>query len=498
MRPTLAGMTSHLEPAIDVRELRKTYGTVEAVRDVSFEVMRGEVFCLLGPNGAGKTSVVEILEGYRTRTGGEARVLGTDPAAGARALRERVGIVLQQCGVQSDLTVTELIEMYGRYYARRRPVDEPIELVDLGAKRDTRAKHLSGGQLRRLDLALALVGDPELVFLDEPTTGFDPAARRGAWSVVRSLCELGKTVFLTTHYMDEAHYCTACAGMIATRFGMAAVLACADLAGVTSAVGGANGGQVIGWVAASLGIGMLLLVMRDLRIRNEQLGRARAELARMAVAEERERFARHLHDLLGHSLSVIALKAELARRLIPERPDEAAGEVAELEEVARGALSEVRDAVSGYRQPSLDGELAGAQMALAAAGIKADVGRQPTVLDPDIEGVLAWAVREGATNVIRHSQASHCTLTISSNLVDAGVEVLDDGPGAGRANGNAGHGLEGLTERARSLNGRVEAGPRADGGGDWLWRSRSSARDPGSDRRGPGDGAGRAGQPAWA
>ena len=197
-------MTSHLEPAIDVRELRKTYGTVEAVRDVSFEVMRGEVFCLLGPNGAGKTSVVEILEGYRTRTGGEARVLGTDPAAGARALREQVGIVLQQCGVQSDLTVTELIEMYGRYYARRRPVDELIELVDLGAKRDTRAKHLSGGQLRRLDLALALVGDPELVFLDEPTIGFDPAARRGAWSVVRSLCELGKTVFLTTHYMDEA------------------------------------------------------------------------------------------------------------------------------------------------------------------------------------------------------------------------------------------------------------------------------------------------------
>jgi ABC-2 type transport system ATP-binding protein len=127
-----------------------------------------------------------------------------DPAAGARDLRERVGIVLQQSGVQGDLTVAELIEMYGRYYSRRRPVDELIELVDLGEKRHTRARRLSGGQLRRLDLALALVGDPELVFLDEPTTGFDPAARRGAWSVVRSLCELGKTVFLTTHYMDEA------------------------------------------------------------------------------------------------------------------------------------------------------------------------------------------------------------------------------------------------------------------------------------------------------
>ena len=190
--------------AIEVRDLRKTYGTVEAVRGVSLEVARGEVFCLLGPNGAGKTSVVEILEGYRVRTGGDVRVLGMDPAAGSRQLRERTGIVLQQSGVQEDLSVAELIEMYGRYYARRRPVDELIELVDLGEKRDTRAKHLSGGQRRRLDLALALVGDPELVFLDEPTTGFDPAARRGAWTIVRSLCELGKTIFLTTHYMDEA------------------------------------------------------------------------------------------------------------------------------------------------------------------------------------------------------------------------------------------------------------------------------------------------------
>jgi ABC-2 type transport system ATP-binding protein len=194
------------EPAVEVRDLRKTYGDIEAVRSVSFEVARGEVFCLLGPNGAGKTTIVEILEGYRTRTAGHARVLGIDPATGARELREQVGIVLQQCGVQSDLTVAELVEMYGRYHVARRPVDEVIELVELSEKRDVRAKKLSGGQRRRLDLALALVGEPQLIFLDEPTTGFDPAARRQAWSTIRSLCELGRTVFLTTHYMDEAQH----------------------------------------------------------------------------------------------------------------------------------------------------------------------------------------------------------------------------------------------------------------------------------------------------
>ena len=192
--------------AIEVRDLRRSYGEVEAVRGVSFEVARGEVFCLLGPNGAGKTTTVEILEGYRTRSGGEVKVLGMDPAHGPRELHERVGIVLQHCGVQNDLTVTELVEMYGRYYSRRRPVDEVIELVELREKRDVRARKLSGGQRRRLDLALALVGDPDLIFLDEPTTGFDPGARRQAWSTIRSLCDLGKTVFLTTHYMDEAQH----------------------------------------------------------------------------------------------------------------------------------------------------------------------------------------------------------------------------------------------------------------------------------------------------
>jgi ABC-2 type transport system ATP-binding protein len=193
-------------PAIEARELRKSYDTVEAVRGVSLRIDRGEVFCLLGPNGAGKTTVVEMLEGYRTTSGGEARVLGIDPASGGRALRERVGIVLQSCGVQGQLTVAELLEMYGRYHARRRPVDEVLELVELTGKRDEQAGKLSGGQRRRLDLAIALVGDPELIFLDEPTTGFDPAARRQAWSAIRSLCELGKTVFLTTHFMDEAQH----------------------------------------------------------------------------------------------------------------------------------------------------------------------------------------------------------------------------------------------------------------------------------------------------
>jgi ABC-2 type transport system ATP-binding protein len=193
-------------PAIEVRDLWRSYGETQAVRGVSFDVARGEVFCLLGPNGAGKTTIVEILEGYRSRSAGEARVLGIDPATGARDLREHVGIVLQQCGVQEDLSVRELVEMYGRYHLRQRPVDEVIELVELTAKRDERAKQLSGGQRRRLDLALALVGDPELIFLDEPTTGFDPAARRQAWATIRSLCQLGKTVFLTTHFMDEAQY----------------------------------------------------------------------------------------------------------------------------------------------------------------------------------------------------------------------------------------------------------------------------------------------------
>jgi ABC-2 type transport system ATP-binding protein len=190
--------------AIEVHELRKSYGGLEAVRDVSFEVAEGEVFCLLGPNGAGKSTTTEILEGYRSRSGGRVSVLARDPDRGERELRERVGIVLQSCGIQPDLSVAELLEMYGRYYARRRSVEELVQLVELDAKRDARVRALSGGQRRRLDLALALVGDPEVLFLDEPTTGFDPSARRQAWSTIRNLCTLGKTVFLTTHFIDEA------------------------------------------------------------------------------------------------------------------------------------------------------------------------------------------------------------------------------------------------------------------------------------------------------
>jgi ABC-2 type transport system ATP-binding protein len=187
-----------------VTDLHKAYGPVEAVRGLSFEVERGEVFGLLGPNGAGKTTTVEILEGYRRRSGGEVRVLGHDPATRDRDLQQRVGIVLQSCGIYPRVTVREAVLHFGKAYDHPRDADETIELVGLGEKADARAKELSGGQRRRLDLALALVGDPELVFLDEPTTGFDPAARRTAWGVVRTLKELGKTVLLTTHYLDEA------------------------------------------------------------------------------------------------------------------------------------------------------------------------------------------------------------------------------------------------------------------------------------------------------
>ncbi len=195
-----------MQSAIDVNDLRKSYGQTEALRGVSFQVEAGEVFCMLGPNGAGKTTCTEILEGHRLASGGTVRVLGHDPARNDRGMRERIGVVLQSCGIQEDLTVGELIQMYGRYYSRSRSAEELIELVELDAKRDARAGSLSGGQRRRLDLALALVGDPDLLFLDEPTTGFDPHARRHAWSTIRSLCSLGKTVFLTTHFMDEAQY----------------------------------------------------------------------------------------------------------------------------------------------------------------------------------------------------------------------------------------------------------------------------------------------------
>jgi ABC-2 type transport system ATP-binding protein len=190
--------------AIEVRGLRKAYGSNEAVRGVDFEIEEGEVFGLLGPNGAGKTTTVEILEGYRSRDGGEVSVLGHDPQRPGADFRERIGVVLQASELWPNLTVRETHAVFAGYYRHPRSVDEVVELVGLAEKRDARVKTLSGGQKRRLDLGVALVGDPDLVFLDEPTTGFDPAARRAAWEMIRSLRSLGKTVLLTTHYLDEA------------------------------------------------------------------------------------------------------------------------------------------------------------------------------------------------------------------------------------------------------------------------------------------------------
>jgi ABC-2 type transport system ATP-binding protein len=192
------------EAAVSVRGLRKTYGSNEAVAGVDLEIREGEVFGLLGPNGAGKTTIVEILEGHRARTGGEVRVLGFDPGRRERELRERIGIVPQEGGVELVLTVREVIDLYSAAYPRRRPVDEVVELVGLEEKRDEQVETLSGGQRRRLDLALGIASDPEVLFLDEPTTGFDPSARRRSWELIDRLRSLRTTILLTTHYMEEA------------------------------------------------------------------------------------------------------------------------------------------------------------------------------------------------------------------------------------------------------------------------------------------------------
>ena len=190
--------------AVEVRALRKSYGELEAVRDVSFAIATGEVFGLLGPNGAGKTTTVETLEGYRTRDGGDVNVLGVDPEHAGREWRERIGVVLQSSELYPNFSVRECLELFAGYYETPRDVAEVTALVGLDEKRDARVRRLSGGQKRRLDLGVALVGDPELLFLDEPTTGFDPAARRTAWEMIRSLRSLGKTILLTTHYLEEA------------------------------------------------------------------------------------------------------------------------------------------------------------------------------------------------------------------------------------------------------------------------------------------------------
>jgi two-component system sensor histidine kinase DesK len=288
-------------------------------------------------------------------------------------------------------------------------------------------------------------------------------------------------------------YCAAVVALFSpASFGWLGVMTCAVLAAGCTVLGGGKAGTAVSFAVSSLGIGLLMVLMRDLRMRNIELSEARAELAQTAVAQERERFARDLHDLLGHTLSVIALKAELAGRLVADRPEQAAAEIGEVEGVARQALGEVRLAVSGYRQPTLEGELAGARMALSAAGIQAHVDAPKLALTPEVEAVLAWAVREGATNVIRHSGASHCTMRVSAGLVDAAVEVIDDGgspesaavrgrwsraqASAGASNdagaaiapsgavATPGHGLAGLRERAEALRGRVEAGALPGGG----------------------------------
>ena len=195
-----------METVISVSGLRKRYGAVEAVSGIDLEVSRGEIFAFLGPNGAGKTTTVEILEGFRERSSGVVSVLGVDPARADGSWRDRIGVVLQESQPEPGLTVRECLELYAGYYAAPRDIDETIRLVGLETKADSLGERLSGGQRRRLDVALSLVGDPELIFLDEPTTGFDPSARRAAWGVVSGLRSLGKTVFLTTHYMDEAEH----------------------------------------------------------------------------------------------------------------------------------------------------------------------------------------------------------------------------------------------------------------------------------------------------
>jgi ABC-2 type transport system ATP-binding protein len=199
----MGGAAAGQPPAVVVQRLRKDYGRLRAVDGVSFEVRRGEIYALLGPNGAGKTTTVEILEGHRRRTSGSVQVLGSDPGAGGRHFRERIGIVLQSGGIDAELTVREMVTLYASFYARPRDVAGTIEQVGLASKRRARVRTLSGGQLRRLDLALALVGNPELLFLDEPTTGFDPNARRDAWEMIAGLRQSGTTILLTSHYLDE-------------------------------------------------------------------------------------------------------------------------------------------------------------------------------------------------------------------------------------------------------------------------------------------------------
>jgi two-component system sensor histidine kinase DesK len=307
-----------------------------------------------------------------------------------------------------------------------------------------------------------------LVFVSAAAVEDRPLPDRRAFGAVAILLGIAVTLTLTDRegWATLFIYTVACiATSLRPRFSFPAVLVCSAACAGSLLAGGSSVATAVSYATPTLGIGMLMLVLADLRDRNAELHEARAELADLAVAKERERFARDLHDLLGHTLSVIALKAELAGRLLPSRSEQAAIEVAEIEQVARKALGEVRDAVSGYRRPTLDDELTGARIALSAAGIDATISRPEVKLDPEAEAVLAWTVREGATNVIRHSRARHCSVRVSASLDDAAIEVVDDGVGPSATNGDAGgHGLTGLAERARALDGRLVAGALADGG----------------------------------
>src|SRR4051812_43731620 len=259
-------------------------------------------------------------------------------------------------------------------------------------------------------------------------------------------------------------YTAAAGGLrLAPNRNFVAVIGSTVLCVLTMSASETDAGTIISISATTLGIGVLFMALGGVIRANIELRQARAELAELAVAEERLRFARDLHDLLGQSLSLIALKAQLAGRLLPEKPDEAARHVSDLQAVSREALAEVREAVGGYRSPTLAGELAGARVALEAAGIEARFESPEVALPPSVEAVLAWTVREGATNVIRHSGARHATIRIEPGPAAANAEISDDGPGAGGADGT-GHGLVGLRERVHGLGGRLDAGPRPDGG----------------------------------
>jgi two-component system sensor histidine kinase DesK len=254
---------------------------------------------------------------------------------------------------------------------------------------------------------------------------------------------------------------------IERRYALPALIALSAVAAATAGLDAHDGGAAVSLFLVTLGVGMLTAGFRRLRVVSRQLNAARDEIGRLAVADERLRFARDLHDLLGHSLSVVALKSELASRLIEEHPDQAAEHIRDIEAVSRRALSEVREAVAGYRRPVLSAELAGARSTLAAAGIDVEAGPAPAVeLPPDAEAVLAWAVREGATNVLRHADARRVRISVAVNRHDAALELVDDGCGARRAEGPAadGTGLAGLAERVARVRGRMDAAPAAEGG----------------------------------